>query len=317
MNKPDALLLLPRLRVQNINAISGPLTWGFPSPTAFTGFIHALHRRMAHPELTLDGVGIISHRFEPQVFRPPGKRTQVFRLTRNPVDKNGDSAPFVEEGRAHLELSLLIGVHGYLDEREGEYFAEEILSTVQGMRLAGGSILPPSDEKHFKPQWFPLPDDQQGRDAVFRRLRRRLLPGFALVGREDLLRTHLAELKERQPDATVLDALLDLSRLNIEPVANDPEQPEKVTWQVRRKPGWLVPIPVGYGAISALYEPGEVVNARDESTSFRFVESLYSLGEWVSPHRLESLQQLLWHHHSQPDAGLYRCINTFTSTDAI
>ena len=38
----EAVLLLPRLRVQNANAISSPLTWGFPPPSAFTGFAHAL-----------------------------------------------------------------------------------------------------------------------------------------------------------------------------------------------------------------------------------------------------------------------------------
>ena len=32
-----ALLVLPRLRIQNANAISSPLTHGFPSMTAFLG----------------------------------------------------------------------------------------------------------------------------------------------------------------------------------------------------------------------------------------------------------------------------------------
>ena len=38
-NIPQALLVLPRLRVQNANAISSPLTHGFPSVTAFTGLM--------------------------------------------------------------------------------------------------------------------------------------------------------------------------------------------------------------------------------------------------------------------------------------
>ena len=45
MTEINSLLILPRLRVQAANAVSGPLTWGFPSPTAFTGFAHALERR--------------------------------------------------------------------------------------------------------------------------------------------------------------------------------------------------------------------------------------------------------------------------------
>jgi CRISPR-associated protein Csy2 len=45
---PDigGLLILPRLRVQNANAISAPMTWGFPSMTAFLGLMWALERAM-------------------------------------------------------------------------------------------------------------------------------------------------------------------------------------------------------------------------------------------------------------------------------
>ena len=43
-----ALLVLPRLRVQNANAISSPMTWGFPAITAFTGLMTALERRLKH-----------------------------------------------------------------------------------------------------------------------------------------------------------------------------------------------------------------------------------------------------------------------------
>ena len=115
-------------------------------------------------------------------------------------------------------------------------------------------------------------------------------------------------MREYNPQATAIDALLDLNCLHIEPVTDDPEKPEKVHWQASRsRPGWLVPLPVGYGAISQLYEPGQVVNARDSQTPFRFVECLYSLGEWKSPHRIESPAELLWHHQADPENGLYLC----------
>ena len=44
---PQAILVLPRLRVQNANAISSPLTHGFPSITAFTGLMWALERKLS------------------------------------------------------------------------------------------------------------------------------------------------------------------------------------------------------------------------------------------------------------------------------
>lgn len=318
MTDTTALLILPRLRVQNANAVSGPLSWGFPAPTAFTGFVHALERKLkANGELTngLGGVGIICHSFVPQVSKPAGKRTHVFCLTRNPADKKGETPAIVEEGRVHLEVSLVVEMKDYMSEKEGEYFAEDALTMAQGMRLAGGSVLPKRAGKRFDAQYWPLPEDAEGQEEVFRKLRRRLLPGFALVERDDRLQECLTELREKDPQATALDALLDLSRLNIEPDIPDPDNPGQLKWGVRGKPGWLVPCPVGYAALSPLYAAGEVKNARDDTTEFRFVEALYSIGEWISPHRLSSAQQMLWYHEADTEKGIYRCINYFSDAD--
>jgi CRISPR-associated protein Csy2 len=316
-----AVLLLPRLKIQNANAVSSPMTWGFPSPSAFTGFVHALQLRLnanGH-DLCLGGVGIVCHAFEPQVFLPPGRRTHVFRLSRNPVDKDGATVAIVEEGRAHLEISLVFTVAGKgLPVNEAKYtaLASEILSVAQGMRIAGGSIIHHPERKKYPAQWLVWDhEDHEKCHKVFQALRRRLLPGFALVSREQLLARHLDTMQKSAPDTNALDALLDLCRLNIEPAALD--KPDggsvgQVTWNLRRPyRGWLVPLPIGYAAISPLYAPGEVRNARDDSAPFRFVESVISLGEWVSPHRVPQLEQLLWHHHAQPDAGLYRLQNSY------
>lgn len=322
MTEISGLILLPRLRVQNANAISGPLSWGFPSPTAFSGFVHALERKfIGQLPKGLAGVGIVCHHFEPQVSQPAGRRHQVFCLSRNPViagyKKYEDKvAAIVEEGRAHMEISLLIAVRDDLTDNEGQYLAEDLLQAAYGMRLAGGSPLyreGPRYQASWHPQAGTVEDDRES----FRKLRRRLLPGFALVQRDDLLATHLADMRQSAPASSALDALLDLSRLNFDPLsvpATDPAQADEVKWEIRRKPGWLVPLPIGYAGISPLYAPGEVENARDASTPFRFVESLYSLGEWISPHRLEALSQLLWTQEADTDNGIYRCINRYSES---
>ncbi len=320
MTELNAVLMLPRLQVQNANAISGPLSWGFPSPTAFTGFAHALERRFrAELQEGFAGVGIICHHFEPQVHRPAGKRTQIFSLTRNPLNKEGKTVGIVEEGRAHLEVSLLIGIKDYKTDNEGGCFAEDVMEAVQSMRLAGGSLLPQRRGNRYEAQWLPWASDLEGQAESFQKLRRRLLPGFALVQREDRLNERLLQLREGTPDASALDALMDLCRLNIEPDIADsdslnPANPAAVHWGIRKTAGWLVPVPVGYGALSPLLGAGEVVNARDESTPFRFVESLYSLGEWIGPHRLSALEQLFWHASADTENGIYRCINHYSDS---
>src|SRR5690349_2595840 len=97
-----ALLVLPRMRVQNANAISSPITWGFPAITAFTGLMIALERRLGpNAGIAFYSVGVISHSFEPQVTE--GGYTRSFHLTRTPVLQDGSTPAIVEEGRAHLD----------------------------------------------------------------------------------------------------------------------------------------------------------------------------------------------------------------------
>ena len=328
----EAVLLLPRLRVQNANAISSPLTWGFPPPSAFTGFAHALQRRLNSQGLDLrfGSVGIACHQFEPQTFQPPGRYTQVFNLTRNPLDKDGNTQAIVEEGRTHMEVSLLITVSGDdcpLNEAQCKALAAKVLHQAEGMRLAGGSILHNPQRGKHPAQWIDWPTNREGQTSAFAQLRRHLAPGFVLVSRAQLLADHVSALQKERADSTALDALLDLCALHYTPptlttadaeidtgegdesadvqAVNLPTVASK-DWTVsRRKPGWLVPLPVGYAAISQLYAPGEVKNARDNDTAFRFVESVLSLGEWVGPHRIKNLHDLLWRHHAQPEAGLY------------
>lgn len=68
------------------------------------------------------------------------------------------------------------------------------------------------------------------------------------------------------------------------------------------KPGYLVPIMTGYKAISPLYPAGKVKNTRDTETPVCFVESVHSVGEWKSVHRIKTIEDLnncLWHYHHE------------------
>ncbi|QNU63388.1 type I-F CRISPR-associated protein Csy2 [Vreelandella titanicae] len=326
MNKVKNLLVLPRLRVQNANAISSPMTWGFPAMSAFVGLMHALERKLfsAGINVSLGNVGVICHDFEAQATE--GGYIRGFHLTRNPlssdedrkkIEKDGSytTPSFVEEGRVHLDITLIFTIDTGATESGPENIAKQIGEIVSGMRIAGGSVIPnravPTHKQ--RPQWVTLDDDEDKRYKQFARLKRRWLPGFALTLRDDYLTEHLRTLQQHNPEASLLDAWLDLSRLNhVCTVENEDEPNEKPVWQAQRPyRGWLVPIPVGYGAISELFQPGEVAHARDTKTHFRFVESLYSIGEWVSPHRMKQPEDLLWYVDNDEEAGLYRLNNDY------
>jgi CRISPR-associated protein Csy2 len=313
----DRLLVLPHLRVQNANAISSPLTHGFPSMTAFLGLMWALQRRTRALglDLSFQAVGVVCHDYEEQISERGFVRR--FRLTRNPVDKDGSTAAIAEEGRIHLELSLVFAVCCERWDREPDRVEADlatIAELVAGMRIAGGSLVPSlrTSLGRRRPYLIDLAGTEDDQRTVFRHARYRLLPGFALVARDDLLETRLTGLRQQDPTASPLDAWLSLVRIDWrhEPAAD--AAGGKGEWRNdRRGRGWVVPVPVGYGALGGVQSAGTVTNARDATTPFRFVESLYSVGEWISPHRITSPEQFLWYAVSRPDDGLYRCRNDY------
>lgn len=321
----QGLLVLPHLRVQNANAISSQMTHGFPSITAFTGLMWALERKLstASVPLRLLKVGVICHAQQEQVNNGYVK---TFCLTRNPVGKDGRTAGIVEEGRTHLDLTLVFLVQQkdgqtstlplltHADDDALAALARQVLQTLSNMRIAGGSVLPstPAPGRFTRPWLRVLPDDPEERGKQFRQWRRQWLPGFALVGRDDLLAKRLDALRSKQPDATLLDAWLDLSRFNYSAEQDDDG---RVRWRDPDRgkgSGWIVPIPVGYTGLSPLHEAGEVRNARDATTPLCFVESVYSIGEWIGPHRIDDVEALLWHAETDESQQLYRCRNDYS-----
>ncbi|QCE34793.1 type I-F CRISPR-associated protein Csy2 [Acetobacteraceae bacterium] len=311
-------LLLPRLRVQNANAISGPFTHGFPSITAFMGLMWALERKCAQAkiEIQFKAVGVIAHKTQ-ELIAGEGYGAKAFQQMRRPVSKKGESAPMQEEGRMHLEFSLLFGVKiiGYLSETERSEMAHKILEILQTMRLAGGIFLP-SALFGAAPSYKVIPRLIQAErfEKDWWKEKYRLLPGFALIERADLLEERFQallkkpETEEKLPKPTYLEAFLSLCAVRSWAVTHEDG---KVEWQSDRQKGagWIVPISVGYGAIGPIHPAGSVRGARDSKTAFRAVESLQSIGEWRSPHRFEKISAFLWRAESDAEKGLYRCRN--------
>lgn len=77
-------------------------------------------------------------------------------------------------------------------------------------------------------------------------------------------------------------------------------------WEYIENPqcGYLIPIMTGYKAISKVYENKEVQQTRDNETPVCFVESVHSVGEWLSVHKLNcenqpKIEDCLWDYHNE------------------
>ena len=298
----NKLILLPRIHVQNANALSSPFTIGFPAMTAWLGAVHALQRKLnanAIPAV-FSAVGVVVHRFDLQTYKGPGDFVHSIIGTGNPLEPkskkgkpkgNAVRPSFIEEARCHLEASLLIEYAG-IEAPDELWMLEQIYQLMLGsMKLAGGDILSCKEPEIIRD---------------FQATKRQLMPGYALIERRDLME----EAMEQGQDA--MDAMLDYLAIHHSCTKEIINGQEHISWQRKRKStgpnsqtGWIVPIATGFHGISEL---GTAINQRAPETPHRFAESIVTLGEFKMPYRLDSPEDLLWRYHVEPETNLYLCI---------
>lgn len=307
-------LLLRGLKIENANMVAG-LTWGFPGVSQFLGFTHALDRKLRQRDLTipslLGGCAIICHNHQHH-SRADSYGSQHFCLTRNPLTKEGNTAPFNEEGRMHLEVSLLIEMTMSLDDfyekmdrediledqKEDDYFFSSVKRAICSSRIAGGVCV-----QHDKLELIKFEGDAFEVRRKTKKVLFSLLPGFALIDRSDLLAPHHEALVAHNNQATLIEAWMDFGGLrhryfSSSDKATDKDSEDELNGEWRRvelpEQGWFVPIMTGFQPIADLQSPGSVEGSRDVSCSSCPVEAVYGVGQWLAPYRMEQIDSLLW-----------------------
>lgn len=290
------ILLIPRIKIHNANALSSPFTIGFPAMTAWLGAVHALERKLKALEfsnLQFTSMGVVCHKIDLQTYKGTGDYVHSIIGTGNPLvpktkegnPKNAERPSFIEEARCHLEVSLVIEyTYQGLDEDELVQAVEHML---QGkMKMAGGDINSLS---------FPELHDNYD-ESRQRKLLRKLMPGYCLIERRDLM------LKAMTEGQDGIDAMLNYLQVTHH---CEIDHNKKMQWvSTRKEKGWIIPIATGFQGISKL---GKAKNQRDPDTAHRFAESIVTLGEFVMPHRFTDLDNLLWHYHVDMENNLYLC----------
>lgn len=279
------ILLIPRIEIQNANALSSPYTIGFPALSAWFGGIHALQRKLnagGFADLHFTRAAVVCHRIELQTHKGQNDFVYSIKAAGHPLDPRGERPPFIEEARCHLNATLAIEYRGSApnDHRELALAAKDLLHL---QKMAGGDILD-----------FGAPETLEVADDDVAQLTHKLMPGYVLLERRELM------LAAMQNGRDAIDALLDflIVEHRSQMLANG-----KARWDAKRKtPGWLAPIATGFHGIGPL---GRAENQRDPDTPHRFAESLVTLGEFVPPVRIGHLNDLLWQSHHDAENNLY------------
>lgn len=286
-------LLIPRIQIQNANAMSSAWTIGFPAMTAWMGAVHALERKLQNSALwssiRLSDMAVSCHACDLQIYRGKGDFLNSISVTANPLRKKGtefERPPFIEEARIHLTASLLIRIEEMPAGKE-EIFCQDVVGCLNRMKIASGDLI-----AWDAPSVLYADGENEERKIISR-----LMPGYILVERKDLVR------KYTKYGMDSLDAVLSLVSVCHHCESDDGGQ----RWNYSRlEPGWLVPIAVGFKGISPT---GRSANQRDPSVFHRFAESVVTMGEFKMPYRISRISDLLWHYQYCPEKNLYICTN--------
>ena len=300
-------LLFKKVVINGANTISSPLTYGFPAITGFLGSFHAMSRKMADDEqlsnVSLGGVLLACHDCQPQMYRPNSYNNYTFNQTRNPIKKDGKTASIIEEGKCHLVMSFVVEVLAdtKLTTEQQASAIQKTSQWIQQQRMASGSV---RGLARFEPvQYF----DSSDISAVIPQL----LPAFVLMDAQDEFAQIINDVQKDDPDATPLDALIEVCALHQIPETQKNGDTKWLTTSRKSGHGWLVPMPVGYQGISDRYDAGVMQNVRNPEYPSQYVEAIYSLGKWVYPQRLNSIggehdiANAFWRYHYDADDSLY------------
>ena len=300
-------LLFKKVIIDGANTISSPLIYGFPAITGFLGSFHAMSRKMADDtqlsEVSLGGVLLACHDCQPQIYRPNTYNNYTFNQTRNPIKKDGKTASIIEEGKCHLTMSFVVEVLAdtSLTTEQQASAIQNTKQWIQQQRMAGGSV---RGLARFEPvQFF----DSSDISAVIPQL----LPAFVLVDAQNEFTQIIEDVQKDNPEATPLDALIDVCALHHIPETQKNGDTKWLTTSRKSGHGWLVPMPIGYQGISDLYDSGVMQNVRNPEYPSQYVEAIYSLGKWVYPQRLNriggehDIANAFWRYHYDADNSLY------------
>ncbi|MFH7587344.1 type I-F CRISPR-associated protein Csy2 [Oceanimonas smirnovii] len=318
-------LVLSCVKIQNANSIAG-FTWGFPAITQFLGFTHALNRKLSDSyggdyPCELTGCMVIANKADNKVYKPKGFADVEFLQSKNPpvlAKHKSNTPPIIEEGKVNLTVSLVLELDKplslTLDKiNKLEHYIE---SLCRSMRIAGGSVLDIAKVKLLSAS------TEEQDNVMLKKIQRLCMPGFVLKDQSDYLAQRVESIftsvSEERPQP-ILSAWLDFSALKsvaepkLKEQQTEPDEQTDASWDYEKRKGYLVPIMVGYKAISDIYDAGQVECTRDPNIPSRFVEAIHSIGEWLSMHRVHRIEEFIWRYYQHDE--WYLCQQTSRKTD--
>jgi len=311
-------VVLPAIRVDNASVATASILVSPPSPVAALGLMRKI-------EIDLQGVGILPTGWNP--FRSVAIAVHEFEISpghrRIPPEMPGESGDksgsMVDDPEGRLVCTLVISAE--LGNRDVLGQVKDFLSAnVRRYRFGGGRIIRSGimGGETGGGKWRLNPVETAWNEEEFQKIVRVLPPGSVLADR-----TWQLGPKDEADHRDALDRLLDFVVAVKRPIRAKGEEDEQVDmtrvprsderWEWRKlTPGWLVPVAVGWRALSDVRERIGM-RAAENVIGHVWAEDVIGLGEWVSVRRAFSkprdgyrdVEGTAWAYRPCPPQGPY------------
>lgn len=303
-------ILFRGIQIENANALSGNLIYGTPALSGIKGAFHAMSRKLMVDKATADigvrlrGVMVACHEYRMYASRGESFRDYHFTQQKPSPSTTGDLSKMavgtlpsiIQQAQSFMNMSFVVEVvsNHKLASEDKECLVKRATQLIQHQRLAGGSVRPFSSKKRVA--FIEVRDLES--------LPYKLPKCHILTDASDVM----VSLMTRYPDMSATDILIDACSNHHLPIKDDTGRPNWITTRTTNRYGWIVPLMVGYHGISKKFEAGLLENSRSNQVDSQYVESVYSLGKWSDPHKLQlegKLKDAFWYYNYQPEKSLY------------
>lgn len=289
-------IIIPAARIDNVSVAPGAFVLSPPGPTAFLGLMNKMELDLRRDGIIgedglFTGASLIVHEFEVS----PGHR----RIPPEMRGEHGDKAGSMiddPEGRMLCSIVLRVELNDLERLEDVRAYLERNLRRyrIGGGRVVSAGVRSQDAGTDSPPVVRPVEAAADQRQLL--ELLQSLPPGAALADRTPLLAKGaensgdgldrlLNLLAWKQRRAQALEGEMEVSGAEGPEAAKDPTKPAKqkpgeATWH-RAGKGWLVPVNVGWRALSRVAKRAGMREA-EGVLGHAWVEDVVGLGEWIS-----------------------------------
>ena len=287
-------ILVSNLKIEGANAASSNITIGFPAITAWMGMVHAWERKLWQmvPGIipsAFEAVGVSCRKFNLQTYKDKMSWIATIPNRRKPMEYRNSKyahAAIIDEPKADMTVDLILSLKAY-ENQDYEGIIENLPDVIAQSRAVGGYIVSTPDILIIDVE------DDKDLEEMNRRFIAKMMPGFALISRSDLL----------EEDSS-LDRMLDILSVQTSQIT-DENGNTYMTPPIRNTSGWIVPIVTGFRRLSEPTKP--IKNERAIRFKHCFVEPAITLGEFKMVNQIKDIRNILW-YYSHTDFK-YHCLN--------